>query len=303
MAPVGVVDVGGGHVAAGLVVAGGLVAERRTRVDPHAALRDLLPRLIAPAVQLARDADASGRPVPEHWAVALPGPFDYDAGHGSFAGVDKFASLSGVDLRASFAEALGTPPSSVRFVNDAVAYAVGEWSAGAGSTAERLLCLTLGTGVGSAFLADGRPVSDGDDVPRDGDVHTLAIDGRPLEESVSTPALRARFEARTGHDRTVEEICALARDGDAAAAEVVTTAFAALGRAVGPWARRFGAETVVVGGGVARSWDVVGPPLARGLRDGAGDGTGDPEARPSVVPAALGDQAPLLGAAAWTLRG
>ena len=295
MAPVGVVDVGGGHVTAGVVLDGRLVDERRTTLDPHARRDDLLARLTGPASEAARASFSAGRPAPTRWVVALPGPFDYEAGRGSFEGVDKFAALSGVDLRTSFAEALGTSPASVLFVNDAVAYAVGEWSSGAGDRAGRMICLTLGTGVGSAFLVDGRPVSDGLGVPLDGDVHTLTVDGRPLEETVSTPALRRRFALRTGDDLTVEQICDLARAGDPAASEIVTATFSTLGHALRPCVDGFGAEAVVVGGGVSRSWDVIGAPFTAGLGQGApGSATGL-----TVVPGTLGDHAPLLGAASW----
>lgn len=299
VAPVGVVDVGGGHVTAGVVTDGRLTAERRTILDPHAPRDVLLAGFTEPALSAARASVSTGGVAPTRWVVALPGPFDYEVGRGSFEGVDKFAALSGVDLRAGFAEALGTAPASVRFVNDAVAYAVGEWSSGAGAGSDRMICLTLGTGVGSAFLVDGHPVTEGAGVPRDGNVHTLTVDGRPLEETVSTPALRARFAERTGDDLTVEQICDLARHGDAVASEIVTATFTALGDALRPSVHSFRADTVVVGGGVSRSWDVVGPPLAASL------GQGGPAAAsgPAVLPGTLGDQAPLLGAARWGLRG
>ena len=299
VAPVGVVDVGGGHVTAGIVTDGRLGHEHRTTLDPHAPRDDLLARLTGPASDAARASLAAGRPAPTRWAVALPSPFDYEAGSGSFAGVDKFAALAGVDLRARFEEALGTAPASVRFVNDAVAYAVGEWSSGAGVGASRMICLTLGTGVGSAFLVDGRPVSDGPGVPSDGNVHTLTVEGRPLEETVSTPALRSAYRRRTGDDLTVEKICALARTGDPTASEIVTATFTALGDALRPCVDAFGAEAVVVGGGVSRSWDVVGAPLAASL------GQGGPGSTPGlvVVPGTLGDHAPLLGAARWAEQG
>jgi glucokinase len=299
VAPVGVVDVGGGHVTAAVVIDGRLTDEHRATLDPHAARDVLLTRLTEPASDAARASVSAGRPAPTRWVVALPGPFDYDAGRGSFEGVDKFAALSGVDLRASFAEALGTSPASVGFVNDAVAYAVGEWSSGAGVGAGRMICVTLGTGVGSAFLVEGRPVTDGAGVPQDGNVHTLTVDGRPLEETVSTPALRTGYRRRTGDDRTVEQICDLARAGDAVAVSLVTDTFTALGTALQPCVELFEAGTVVVGGGVSRSWDVIGAPLAAGLVQGVPE----PVTGLTVVPGTLGDHAPLIGAASWADQG
>lgn len=128
-------------------------------------------------------------------------------------------------------------------------------------------------------------------MPEEGEVHRLTIDGHPLEETVSSPAIRHADHARSGRERTVEEICAAARDGDRDAHEVVASAMRALGAALRPWVERFEADRVVVGGSIARSWDVIEAPLRAGL---ALDENGD------LVRAALGSRAPLVGAAsAW----
>lgn len=296
-------DVGGSHVTAALVDPDAPTEVRSEHdgvVDPHAPLDALLDQLVAPARALAAGTSARG------WCVAMPGPFDAAAGRGSFAGVAKFAALAGVDLRAALADRLGVAPRSVRFVNDAVAYGIGEWAAGAGERAAGFVCITLGTGVGSAFLRDGVEVAEGESVPEAGEVHRLTIDGRPLEDTVSTRALRAAYAGRTGRSCSVEELCMLARAGDAVAAEVVATAMLALGRAVGPWVAGFAAERVVVGGSIARSWDVVGPPLQSGFAAGAVSAAGGVNVAgpaggavvdgPVVVPAALGARAPLVGA-------
>ncbi|MBF4612986.1 ROK family protein [Curtobacterium sp. VKM Ac-1376] len=302
-------DVGGSHVTAAVVDSVALASatgaagvearrpltERAAVVDPHAPLEVLLEQLTAPGRAITDLLAGARAGAVRGWVVAMPGPFDYGAGTGSFAGVDKFASLAGVDLRAAFAGRLGVVPADVRFCNDAVAYALGEWAVGAGRRTRRMVCITLGTGVGSAFLEDGVEVVSGASVPPHGEVHRLAIDGDPLEDTMSTPALRRAFRDRTGQDRSVEEICALARSEDAVAVEVVHTALHALGTALGPWVHGFGADAVVVGGSIARSWDVIGTPVRDGLR------VAGPVV--SVVPAALGARAPLLGAAVRWERG
>jgi glucokinase len=177
----------------------------------------------------------------------------------------------------------------VRFCNDAVAYGIGEWAAGAGAHTPRMICITLGTGVGSAFLVDGVAVSTGETVPEEGEVHRLTIGSRPLEDTFSSPAVRRAYLARSGRSSSVAEICAVARAGDRVAREVLDTAASALGVALRPWVGRFRAERIVVGGSIARSWDVIGPPLRAGL-GGSTDSA-------VVVPAALGARAPLSGAA------
>jgi glucokinase len=279
-------DVGGSHVTAALVdptVPGDVLVEQGADIDPHAPLDVLLEQLTGPARELA-----TRRPVPG-WTVAMPGPFDYAAGTGTFAGVEKFQALAGVDLRGALAARLDVGRDAVRFCNDAVAYGIGEWAAGAGAHTHRMVCITLGTGVGSAFLVDGVAVSTGETVPEEGEVHRLTIGDRPLEDTFSSPALRRAHLARSGRSSTVAEICAMARAGDRVAQDVLETAVTALGVALRPWVDRFRAERVVVGGSIARSWDVIGAPLRAGL--------GGPTGSTVVVPAALGARAPLSGAA------
>lgn len=198
--------------------------------------------------------------------VAVPGPFDYDRGVAGYHGVGKFDALCGVDVGRELRARLPESPTAVRFVNDAAAFALGEWVSGAARGHDRSVTLTLGTGIGSGFLACGRAVVAGPDVPPEGRVDLLRIDGAPLEDTVSRRALLAAYLRRIT-PRTVSvgfDVAALAeraRAGDADAADVFRTAFRALGVAIEPWVRRFGAELVVVGGSVARSWDLVGPPL------------------------------------------
>jgi glucokinase len=300
--PIGVMDVGGGHATAALVDPARpdlVTAEHATDLDPHADTTTLLDALAGAARASAAEA-STGTP-PADWAIAMPGPFDAEAGRGTFAGVDKFAALAGVDLRTALADRIGVAPAAVRFVNDAVSYGIGEWATGAGDREARMVCITLGTGVGSAFLDDGREVDSGDTVPESGDAHRLTFDGRPLEETISSPAIRDRFRDRTGSHRSVAEVCAAARAGDGDAVAVIDTAMRALGVALAPWLVRFEATRLVVGGSIARSWDVIGAPIRAGLDEVVPGlvGSGDDPGVLTVLPGTLGGTAPLVGAAVW----
>ena len=281
---IAVMDVGGSHASAALVALDGPRPRIVTRAtgELHATgdRDELLRDLVAPAVALGAP------PVP--WMIALPGPFDYLRGVGHFEGVGKFDALAGLDLAAVLAPLLGTAPETIRFVNDAAAFARGEWSASR-PRPRRFVGITLGTGVGSGFLADGVPVDSGPQVPPSGWVHLLEIDGAPLERRVSTAAIVADYAARGGGSRTVAAIAEAARSGDDLAREVWTTAMATLGEALAPWFDRFGAEEVAIGGGMSRSWDLIEAPLRAGLDRGAPGLTGtDALADDLPVVAALG---------------
>jgi glucokinase len=201
--------------------------------------------------------------------LAIPGPFDYGRGIGRFEGVAKFESLTGLDVGAALLAGLDGMVARIAFLNDADAFVLGEWAWGAAAGHRRVVGLTLGTGVGSGFLDEGRVVVDGPLVPPDGSVHLLSIDGMPLEEAVSRRALlrRARLAIEElPADADVIDVAKLARAGDRRARRVFDDAFAVLGPALAPWLARFEASVLVVGGSMARSWDLVRPPLVGALR-------------------------------------
>ena len=292
---VGAVDIGGSHTFAALfeVTERGLAMTRRVEgaLDSQAPL----PQLLESITGTIRGLEP---PPGLDWAIALPGPFDYRRGVGTFEGVGKFQSLNGVDLRAAISAAVSAEREQVVFLNDAVAYGIGEWASSV-PRPKRLVCITLGTGVGSAFLADGRPVEDGAEVPPNGWVHLLQIRSRPLEETVSTSAIQDAYAAATGSHSSVRAIADAARRGDEAALNVLRTAMGELGRALAPWFERFAADEVVVGGSISRSWDLIEQPLREAINDAVGPGG----LAHSLRVSRLLDRAPLVGAAEWILRG
>lgn len=293
-APFPVLDIGGTHVTAALV---DLATNRplpssviRRPLGSDGAAAGILDAIALTALELPTEHRLS-------WGVAMPGPFDYATGIGRFKGIGKFESLSGVDVGAGLRRRLAHRAERLRFLNDADAFAIGEYHAGAAAGHDRVLCLTLGTGVGSSFLRSGLPVHDGPQVPPEGHVHRLTVGGRPLEDLVSRRAIRAHYArlAAASDDRArldVHEIAALAIEGAPAAVQAFRYAFDTLGQALGPWVDRFGATAVVVGGSMAQSWNLIHPALSAGLVL-----TGGTAAR--VLPARQPAEAPLIGAAHW----
>ena len=117
----------------------------------------------------------------------MPGPFDY--ANGVCLLTHKLEPLHGVDMKRALADALRSTPASITFVNDADAFLLGEAWVGAARGHRRAAGVTLGTGLGSAFLEDGRIVDTGPRVPFEGSLHLVAYRGRPAEETVSGAAL------------------------------------------------------------------------------------------------------------------
>jgi glucokinase len=281
---IGGLDIGGTHVSAGCVElsAGAVDPESRIRVPlPAGATRTVLLGAVARAASSLTGIRGLG--------VAVPGPFDYAGGVSRIA--HKLEGLYGVDLRSELASATGLRDSDVGFLNDAEAFLIGEWWAGAARGNVRAIGITLGTGLGSAFIEGGRIVRSGERVPPGGALYRLAFRGAPVEDTISSRALLARFGAAAVEPAHVEEVAARAMGGDAGAADAFHDLGDALGVFLAPWVRAFEPGCIVVGGSIARSWALLEASLRAEL---------EPiDSLVAVTVAEQLDDAPLLGAARY----
>lgn len=278
---VGAIELGGSHVSAARVRLATWRVEgfRRTPLLPEASRAKLIESIVTTA-----RAGASGT---TRVGVATPGPFDYERGISLIRGLGKLESVYGTDLRAELVGALpGLEPANVAFLNDAEAFALGEAFAGAGQGYSRVLAITLGTGLGSAFLVGGEIRREGPGIPPDGSLHLVPFRGRPAEDTISGRALQSRHGEASP---SVELLAGLARDGDTRARELFETLGADLGQFLAPWVHGFQPTCLVVGGSIARAWDLFGDALRRSHDIGTST---------LVTRAARLDEAALLGAAA-----
>jgi len=271
-------DIGGTHVTAGRVALSSATVERHVRLTlpEDADRRELLDRVAGTAAEVADGAVS-------RVGIAVPGPFDY--ANGICLVAHKLEPIYGVDLRHELAGALGLPGAAIAFVNDADAFLLGEWWAGAAVGRRRAVGVTLGTGLGSAFLEDGRIVDAGPRVPPEGSLHLVSYRGLPAEATISRAALLARYGEP---ELDVRELATLARGGEARARLVFAEVAGALGELIAPWLASFDATCLVVGGSIARAWDLLEQELRETLRH---------LDLQTIAPAARLDEAALLGAA------
>lgn len=83
-------------------------------------------------------------------ALAMPAPFDYDSGVCLIREQGKFLQLFEINLKTELSLRLHIPESSIVFINDAQAFLLGEAEFGKGKGITSLMCLTLGSGLGSS---------------------------------------------------------------------------------------------------------------------------------------------------------
>jgi glucokinase len=277
---VGALDIGGTHVTAGRV------RLSAAAVEPGARIRLSYTRAAPPLERIREAARAVATPETCRFGVAAPGPFDYAAGVCLVA--HKLPGLYGVDLRRELGRALALDGGAVSFLNDAEAFLLGEWWAGAARGHARVVGITLGTGLGSAFLEGGRIVRTGPGVPADGELYRLAFRGRSVEETISRGALLARYDADAEPRADVEEIAGRALAGERGARLVFEQLGADLAEFLGPTFEVFAPTCLVVGGSIAHAWELLEPALTSGLAA---------DRRLVVTRADNIDDAPLLGAA------
>ena len=259
-------DVGGSHVTAALVsLSGRRVLREARRTLAHDAP---LEHIVGGWAEAALEAVGSSHVTLSHLGVAVPGPFDLPGGASQMT--HKFAALLGVPLRPLLAEALSGSVLrglTVRFGNDADLFALGEWWAGAGQGSRRMIGLTLGTGLGSGFVLDGQAVTEGKDVPADGELWNTPFRDGVAEHWACGAAVTRAWEAQSGGAAplSAREVAALAEQGDTRATATFTAFGHDLAELLRPWAERFGAERVVLGGNVSRAFDLFAPAMQAGL--------------------------------------
>lgn len=286
-------DVGGTTVDAACVSTDGeLIGSVRESGSPAAGGRDEIVRELARVIAAARARAGAAGVVA--CGIAMPAPFDYPAGVSHMA--HKFQAIRGLPLGTLLAARAGLP---VYFLNDADAFGLGVgWRQL--PDVKRFVALTIGTGLGSGFIDDGRAVTSGDQVPPDGEVWNLPYRGGILEDHVSARAVTASYGPRPdgaglpgaglpGAGKTAREVSAFAAEGDAVAVAAFRAMGGALGSGLAPVLARFEPEAVVIGGKVGQSLELFAPAMRQALA-----GAGLPDL--PVIPAAPGNMA-IWGAA------
>lgn len=216
-------------------------------------------------------------------AVAFPGPFDYERGISLIQNQSKYDALYEIDIAQKLREIIALPTAMFLFRNDAEAAILGEALYGAGRPYSRLLGITLGTGLGSCFIADGKPVTAGDDVPPHGWLYSCPFEKQLADDVFSTRGLLARLREHGIHATTVAS--ALQKIDTKLFAEIFASFGADLGLFLKPFVSTFQADAVVVTGGIAETWKNFAPSVRRSLPI-------------PVLKGRLGRRAALLGAAA-----
>jgi len=215
----------------------------------------------------------------------------------------NYADLDEFDLYPAIA---GHIPVPFLVENDANAAAFGEWKYGAGRGASSLVFLTIGTGVGGGIVLGDRLWRGGCGyaaeighvvVNPDGALCNCGIRGC-LETEASAPAIVRKYQALTGRRTPMDtkEIYNRAKDGEPAARDAFAQAGYYLGIGLGIAINLLNPEMILLGGGVMTTGEFLLRPAVEEARKRCYPAT---FACCRIERASLGNDAGLIGAAAW----
>ncbi|MBW8242685.1 ROK family protein [Muricauda oceani] len=260
------VDIGGSHISSCAYSHGDKTLCRETfsykKINPYGTKEEILTAWVealeATIKILGKSINGIG--------VAMPGPFDYYNGISKITDVEKLQSLYDVNLRLELAERLKFRPSQIRFINDATAFSVAEALIGKASKYKKAIAITLGTGLGSSFLLQGKPIIKDKQVPEGGFLYNQYYQNVFADDIFSTRGIINAFEKKSGKRlKNVKELCELV-DVDSNARKVFHDFGVRLADFINPYIEEFEAEVLVFGGNISKAFEFFGPALKEALR-------------------------------------
>lgn len=204
----------------------------------------------------------------------------------------------------------------VKVDNDVRCMALAELNYGAGAGCQNLICITVGTGIGSGLVINGKLVRGASNAA--GEIGHIKLemhngqicgcgDTGCFEAYASGPSIVAlakeyiaggkgtKYRELAGSVDAITPaiVCQAAQQGDVVAKRIFTKMGEYLGIGLASVVNLLNPEKIVIGGGVADAGDILFDPLRKTLKDRAMPIQG---AAVEVVQAELGNSAGLIGA-------
>jgi len=200
--------------------------------------------------------------------ISMPGPFDYEKSISLMT--HKFRGIYGIDLKHKLIQLLQLEEEfPIQFELDSEAFLIGEAWRGAAQNYNRIIGLTLGTGIGSSFMINGRIVKEGPGIPPKGAIWCLPYEDGIVEDKISQHGILKRYQELGGNYSEileVEKISSRALKGDKISSQVFKEFGLVLGKVLKPIVSQFRAQCLVLGGQISKSFSLFADPLKKELR-------------------------------------
>lgn len=311
------VDLGGTNVRAAVVSkTGKIIGEGRTDSKAMEGLALTITQIVQ-AIRMAL-ADASIH-ISDVAGVGMGVPGTHKSEEGIVVWSPNFKDWNGVQLLAPIVDELGVP---AYMGNDANVAALGEYAFGAGRGAKIMVMFTLGTGIGSGLVINGRNYLGVTETAPEMGHHIILADGPrcscgrygcveslcrrdAITDRAARKAHMGRYTSliqKSGHDLryiTPAMIAEAASEGDPVSTETLEETGYYLGIAVANSINILNPDKVVIGGGIAQAGDLLFAPIRRSVEVNA---LYAPLQVCQILAAELGDDAGVLGGAAMVLQ-
>ena len=186
--------------------------------------------------------------------------------------------------------------------NDGNVAALGEWWAGGGRGARCLLCLTIGTGIGSGIVYEGKVFRGAKGVGAELGHMSIKYDGIRcncggigcIEAYASGPALMKKLQEKGKPIATPDDVLRYAESGDIIVLEAIEEIGTLLGYAMVSFINIFNPDIILLSGGVSNLGDFLIRPIRKIVDTYALPGGRDVK----ITRATLGENAGVVGASA-----
>jgi len=297
---IGAVDIGGTKIAVGVVDDDGKVlARRQCATDPERGYANALANIQEMLRATANEAKTKIAGI----GIGSTGPLY--ALTGEFGEVNFFPNWKGENPVKDLANIFQVQAA---MENDGDAAALGEAGWGAGRNKNRLMYVTLGTGIGTGFIMDGQLYRGVDASHPEVGHHLIDPSGPPCvcgfrgcwEAMAAGPAMTEwmKKEAPVDYphrdDLSARRICELARAGDELARRAVDRETYYLGLGLANLVTIFTPDAIVLGGSIMKSADLFLAGIKKVVLDSCRLVPAD---RTELTLASLGEDSNLIGAA------
>ena len=254
------IDIGGTTIKYALADENGILREKKRIASRAKEQGGIVEQIVATVNECREKNELDGA------AIATAGLVD-ENGTVVFAG-ENFVDYSGTKLRDIVEKECGLPCS---VTNDANAAALGEYWRGVGKEAESMFMITVGTGIGGAFVKDGQVLFGAGCSA--GEIGFLPMgDGVKLEDLASGGALMkkiaaANFSTKQGDEPAHDpaNIFAMARANDTTTKRALQDMCRYLARGIASVCCVVNPAVVVLGGGAMSDEEYLRPLLEEEL--------------------------------------
>ncbi len=302
------IDIGGTKTALGLMTQEGQILRQDVIATPAFAQKEeAFVETVCGALLALLEQSRVGREEVDALGIGVPGTTDFR--HGVVRYCPNMPGMVGFPLADRFEKRLGLRPTVVQ---DSWAAAYAEFAVGGQRKNPNMLCVTVGTGIGCGVVLQGRVF--GGALGTAGELGHVPIvwEGRPcacgrrgcLERYVSGTAILTQAMERfpqklAGMPAKAESVFTLAYGGDGDALALLEECVDLLAYGLSLAIDLLAVDTVVLSGGVSAHRQLMVDPLEEKIRNYAYPPWAKNE-RLRVIPAVLGVQAPMVGAAFLT---